>query len=252
VSRTPTISFANFICRFGDQLVLLDLASEGVLPAFGDKLLRRKYGNTAYFLFGTKIREFPAVQADTNIPLIGIYGRFIKDTVLTKTQIFLPDAGLVADEGSMASAPSAFFVLIFNNHKSVYLPTMQDFLRGKHREFFNGVYDVLKRSGDPTTKKKFFEDNPPPDVAVVSLASKARIEQFVHTFEKLMQLELRILDTNQELQMEETYRRLREMKHNIGASKTQLIHNNPEGLDKAQAMEQIHASAAALGAQGLQ
>jgi hypothetical protein len=41
MTRIPTVSFANLICRFGDVYVLLDFASEVVLPAFADPNLKR-------------------------------------------------------------------------------------------------------------------------------------------------------------------------------------------------------------------
>jgi len=40
-SRAPKIAFANLICRFGDEPVLLDLADEVVIPALTNTELRR-------------------------------------------------------------------------------------------------------------------------------------------------------------------------------------------------------------------
>ena len=254
--RTPSLSFANFICRFGERHVLLDLAQEIVLPAFLDGELRRDFGDTKYFFFQTKLRF---LRRDADAPELSafLYGRFIKDTVLTRTQVFSPEEGLIADEESMRSAPSAFFVLILNNHKLVYQPetpdapsldtfgsTAQIFLRAKHRAFIDETYERLRRDGPRTTKKGLLEQYPVPSVEIMPLASRASIENFVATFETLTELEFRILDTNQEFQMRETYRQLREMKDSIHSRKTKLTHSNPAGLDKGEAIEQIHASAA--------
>jgi len=254
--RTPTVSFANFICRFGDRLTLLDLATEVVLPAFLDPSLTRKYGPSRYFLYQMKRRVLPA-SSTNELPTLILYGRFVKDTVLTRSQIFTQEQGLVEQEASIASAPSSFFVLILNNHKLIYLPetadapsldtfasTVHGFLRTKHRLYIDRLYQNLKGSDAPPTKKHLYEEYPPPDVEVLPLASKTSIDNFVDTFDTLTQLEFRILDTNQELQMQETYQRLREMKDSIGSKKTKLIHSNSAGLDKTQAKEQIHASAA--------
>lgn len=167
MTRTPSVTFANLICRFGDRHVLLDLAREVVLPAFADTSLRRPYGSTSYFFFGIKLSEFENPDTDAGVPLLVLYGQFVKDTILTRTQVFSPDVGLVSDEESMPSAPSAFFALVLNSHKLVYLPetphapplgtfgsTVQHFLRLKHREHINALYDQARNTEEPKTKKR--------------------------------------------------------------------------------------------------
>ncbi|MGK7933145.1 MAG: hypothetical protein AB4041_17170 [Microcystaceae cyanobacterium] len=44
-----SLEFANFICRFGDNLVLLDLLEEIIIPAFTDEHLQRSYRDTSFF-----------------------------------------------------------------------------------------------------------------------------------------------------------------------------------------------------------
>ena len=257
MTRTPSVLFANLICRFGERYVLLDLAHEVVLPAFTDTSLKRPYGSTSYFFFGIRLSEFENPDPDARVPLMVLHGQFIKDTVLTRTQVFSAEAGLVSDEESMSSAPSAFFALVLNNHKLVYLPetpyapplgtfasTVQYFLRLKHREYVNALYEQARHTEQPKTKTALYEEVPVPHVEVLPLASKASIEQFLGAFDKLTQLEFRILDTNQELQMLETYRQLRIMKGAVHSQNTKLTHGSSTGLDKVEAIEQIHASAA--------
>jgi len=257
MTRIPTVSFANLICRFGDVYVLLDFASEVVLPAFADPNLKRPYGSTNYFFFDTKLSEFENPDPDAQVPLMVLYGQFIKDTILTRTQVFSPDVGLVTDEESIPSAPSAFFALILNNHKLVYLPetshapslgtfgsTVQYFLRVKHREYINALYEQARHGEEPKTKKALYAEIPTPEIEVLPLASRASIEQFLGAFDKLTRLEFRILDTNQELQMLGTYQQLRLMKEAVHAQNTRLTHSSTTGLDKDQAIEQVHASAA--------
>jgi hypothetical protein len=117
-------------------------------------------------------------------------------------------------------------------------------LRLKHREYINALYEQARHTEEPKTKKELYEETPVPRVEVLPLASKSSIEQFLLAFDKLTQLEFRILDTNQELQMLETYRQLRVMKHGLRSEHTKLAHGSSSGLDKDQAIEQIHASAA--------
>lgn len=59
------------------------------------------------------------VRLEGHDPLFLVYGRFVNNTVLSRTQI-LERGKLRASPGQMDSAPSAFFVLILNNHKLIY------------------------------------------------------------------------------------------------------------------------------------
>jgi len=55
----PQLNVANFICKF-DDLVLLDLAEEIVLPAFLDSDLKRTYADTTrYFILDAGIGPVP-------------------------------------------------------------------------------------------------------------------------------------------------------------------------------------------------
>jgi hypothetical protein len=121
--KTPTVSFANLICRFGEKFVLLDLANEIVIPAFIDTTLRRKYGATNYFFLEVTIKEIAGPKS-TDIPLLVVYGRLVKDTVLTSEQVYTPEHGLEPAAESIPSSPSSFFALILNNHKVMYMPEM--------------------------------------------------------------------------------------------------------------------------------
>src|ERR1700723_2454744 len=118
--RQHAATFANFICRFGDQKVLLDYAKEIVLPAFFDDTYIRSYGKKAQFFFHEV--EQVVLNGDKENPILGISGRFIKNTYLTREQIFDPEKGIVLDPANIQSSPSAFFLLILNNHRLIYFP----------------------------------------------------------------------------------------------------------------------------------
>jgi hypothetical protein len=83
MTRYKHVEVANFICRFGDDKVLLDLLEEVVLPAFNSNE-RRSYGTTSYFFHQVKLVEIKSA----NLPIWCITGRFIKNTVLQREQIF--------------------------------------------------------------------------------------------------------------------------------------------------------------------
>jgi hypothetical protein len=251
-----TISFVNLICRFGDKFVLLDLANEIVLPSFADSKLSRKYGETTYIFQGVDFVEVSGAEG-ARVPLLVVYGRLIRDTLLTRDQIYTPEGGLERRPGSLPSAPSSFFALILNNHKLMYVPetsqapslgmfhaTLQYFLGIKYREHINARFQGLRSGPAPMSKKQLYHEIPHPVVEVVPLASKESIEEFLRTFERIKRLEFKILPTNQEWQMGSTFEAIRQMRQSLDARDTKLVHQNPAGLDRQKVAEQINEAAA--------
>src|SRR5262245_16884504 len=101
MARGLHLELANFHCRFGERWVLLDLAEEIVIPAFTTSELERTYGDTRYFFYDQQLLRLRGAE-----PALGIAGRFVKDTLLTRNQFFDEKQGLIQDERSMASSPS--------------------------------------------------------------------------------------------------------------------------------------------------
>jgi hypothetical protein len=254
--RTPSIVFANVTCRFGGQYILLDFAEEIVIPAFTDSSMKRRYGPTSYFFIDVGILDVSV--EDTEEPQLTIYGRFVKDTILTRSQTYSLETGLVPDDESLASAPSSFFTFDLNNHKLAYLPetahapsiavfasTVQTFMRKKHAAFVRALYESSKLTDQPKSLNSLFQDYPVPEVDATPMANKASITEFLNTFSTLTHLEFRILQTNAEISRQETFRSLQAMKNDIRATSTKLIHDSKDGLNIQVAAEEIDASAAA-------
>jgi hypothetical protein len=256
-SKVPeTISFVNLICRFGDKLVLLDLANEIVLPSFTDSKMSRKYGVNTYIFQGVDFIEIAGAEKAT-VPLLVLYGRLIKDTLLTRDQVYTPEGGLERKPGSLPSAPSSFFALILNNHKLMYVPetgqapslgafqaTLQYFLGIKYREYINAQFQARRSGPEPISKKQLYYEIPHPMVAVVPLSSRESIQEFLRKFERIKRLEFKILPTNQEWQMGATFEAIRQMRKSLDARDTKLVHQNPAGLDKQNVDEQVNEAAA--------
>ena len=83
------IEFANVLCHFGDDKVLLDYLDEIIVPAFTDDTLVRLRGRetpTVYHFYEVQVE---VLDKTVSPPLIGISGRFVKDVNLTRTQIEL-------------------------------------------------------------------------------------------------------------------------------------------------------------------
>lgn len=250
--RQHVASFANFVCRFGDRKVLLDYVEDIVIPAFVDDKMIRSYGRTHFFFYETKL-----VVLDDNPenPVLGLSGRFIKNTQLTREQIFDPEHGLIHDEASMASAPSAHFVLILNSHRLIYFPetahapdltafrsTALNFIREKHKEFINHRYEELKGGENKVTKKQLNEDHPTPSLEVVPISGDEEIANFVRRFGVLKKIEFRLIEPNDEIDGEELFNDIRNYLRPLHPDSTKIEIRNSEGLDIEAAVPRIQSA----------
>jgi len=149
--KTLNMEMGNLICRFGQNKVLLDLAEEIVFPSFFDKKLSRSYDKTSFFFDDV---NFVNLNNNDSENVIGIAGRFIKDTTLKREQVYEKGKGLIKDVETMRSSPSAIFLLILNYHRLIYVKetadapskesfgsTLLTFLREKRRCFIDSEYD---------------------------------------------------------------------------------------------------------------
>ncbi len=248
------MQFANFVCKFGEHMNLLDLAEEIVIPAFSDEELVRTFADTQYFIMDFQIWKETITDGET---LLCLGGRFVKDTVLQRDQVYDDKQGrIVKSPMTMPSAPTSLFVLILNNHKLIYLPevsaapplqafsaTIRKFIGQKRKEFLESEYKAARERGENRTKKSLRENIPEAKLTVVPLSSKESIESFVKGFRRLERLELRLTDTNEELDATAMWKSLRASKANLGADTTKVVHSNTKGLKKDVAVDQIHAAA---------
>lgn len=252
--RQLGVEFANFICKFGDK-DLLDFAGEVILPAFLAKGLMRTFGETtSYFFHQTKLIEF----SDNGIPVLCIAGRFIKDTNLEREQVFEQNR-LIRDPQQLHSSPSSIFVLILNNHKLIYVnetvgapnlkafnSTISAFAKKKHFEFINKLYEeknkVATAEDQKISKRRLVELYPYPNIEIIPLSSETSLSQFISKYQILRRVEARLVETNQELDMNHFFAAVREKKDEIGSKATTLTHYSPGGLSKEEAIHQLNAA----------
>ncbi len=248
--RQHNATFANFICRFGDDKVLLDYARRIVIPAFTKDTYVRTYGKkTHYHFYETELLNVAEGDED---PIMVLAGRFVKQTELTRTQIFDDENGLVQDEASLLSAPSAFFVLILNNHRLIYFPetphapdlnafrvTSQHFLRQRHIEFIDQTYQKTRGNDAPPTKKFLHETHPRPSVEVVPLTGKADIATFLRRFEKLKKINFRVVRPNDDINAGEILGQVRELSNALRSTSTKVTASSGDGLDINASIEAV-------------
>ncbi len=258
--KSLSMEMGNLVCRFGDEKVLLDMADEIVLPCFFDDSLSRSYDKTSFFFHEVS----PVMLFDNEgEPIIGVAGRFIKDTTLVREQIFEQEKGLVKDSESMRSSPSALFLLILNNHRLVYVKetrnapskesfrsTLLSFLRAKHKQYIDNEYKRFKllheENSDQSviTKKELYETYPRPTLELIPLTSEDSIEQFVKKYNILKMMEISLSDRNDENDNDPFFEELQKRKDALGSKKSIVKHSNSEGLDKNKVITEISEATA--------
>ncbi len=255
--------FANFLCHFSKDFVFLDYLEAIVLPAFTDDTMIRSRGSENRRDYHFYDVNLDVLDDSGDEPILAISGHFVKDVNLIRTQIYDKDKGLVEDHDSIESSPSSFFLLIINNHKLVFYPetpyapsigefqsTVKRFVFDKYNGFINNRYAALNENTDQTakggkiTKKRLREENPQPNIQIVSLTNPQSIHDFVLQFEKLVSIDFRILRPNPTFDAEEAFGQLRGVLTDLGADNAKLnTSNNSDGLNKKAAIEVIDQAA---------
>lgn len=267
MSSGKQVSFANFICKFGDHKNLLDVAEEIVIPAFVDcdKFAPRSYSGTSYFFYETELINLGSRRR----PMLVIAGRFIKDTTLQSEQIFAQGHGLVRRKRSLDSAPSAIFVLVLNTHKLIYCPetthypslssfrrTAYNYINQQQKKFIGEEYErrvaireQAMEAGDETlervTKRKLWDEYPISTLDVVPIPSALSLAEFVERYKQLSTVTLKVLQTNSELDNSKLLKAIRATGSQLGAKNSQITHSAGDkgALDVAEAITQLNAVA---------
>ena len=230
------IEMANLVCRFGSE-VLLDHFDDIVYPSFSNTDLVRNYGETSYFF--EKV-ELVHLESDGNHEVVGIVGRFIKDTKLRREQIYVQGEGLKHAPRSMQSSPSSLFLLVLNSHRLVYLKetvdappkdtfrsTLLSFLRKTHSHVLRSrLAEIdeqdLSRDEKREAKDKIREELPRPTLELIALTSEESIEEFIRGYEVLNQIKISFSDRNDEAELDEFFEQLQKSKDSNGRTSTTL------------------------------
>lgn len=247
----PKLEFANFHCKFGDTYNLIDYLDEIVIPAFLDHNLRRKYGANTYFFYNTRV----AVLADEgNCPTVALVGQLVNNTTFESSQIFDEEAGLIPDDQRLRTSPSSMFVLILNTHTLLYLeetrhaPSLRAFratagycLREYHKRYVRELYDAARN--DPTRERltllHLWEEIPGPRLEVVPLASTDGLRQLLDRFQRLTEVKIRFIDTNDTYHNAAFLDEVQRRKERMRSDKTVLSFKNSEGLNKDAAYDEL-------------
>jgi hypothetical protein len=245
--RQHDLSFANFILRFGLDEVLLNYASQIVVPAFLRKDVVRTYGETTFRFYNV---EFGSIGNENGVPVLALSGHFIKDTVLRRQQFFRPSQGLVEDEAEIESAPSAYFVLILNNHRLLYFAetaaappldafrtTAEYYLRAQWRDYIQAQHEhvnVTRRGVERVSMDQLRKSTPPPVLAIVRVAGQDAITDSIERFKKIKQVRFKLVQPNDEIDASATVAAVEQTFRPLEPKRLEVIASGPKGLNKAE------------------
>ncbi|HEX5050919.1 MAG TPA: hypothetical protein VFZ65_04025 [Planctomycetota bacterium] len=241
----------NFVCRFGEDGVLLDHYEDLVEPAFlgGHE---RRWGETRYLLHAVQYINAGSAKK----PLPALAGRIVKDTVIHQQQKLVAGE-LVPADGSLPSAPSSLFVLLLTNHRLLFVrehqgspdarqfaSTIERFVRTERTKFVQRKHKEAKEAGETVTKSFLQRSIALPEVTVTPVLMPSAVEQFVQQFARIRSVIVEIAPTNDEPDNEEFFRVLRATGHAIGAKRSRVEYVAPpkEGLDSATTLQQVKAA----------
>ena len=231
--------FANFILKFGDS-DLLDYFENVVVGAFtDDALVSNRRGSSFYFL-DVQLVELTPGEGDWSIA-----GRMVQDTVLRRTQVYREGEGLVHDEATLQSCPSAFFVLTLSDHRLIYFAetayapalssfkaTITAFLKRKHLSFLDREQALLAAdSNEPISRRQMVETHSAPSLTIVPLTNKEGIEDFLARYSVIRKVEIVVHKPNREVDASDAVANIQALRKQLGSDKAKLSLSESDGLD---------------------
>ena len=250
MAKKSELEFANFILKFGQDRVLLDLAEEIVIPAFISRL-DRSYNTTKHFFLDVEVLNLGSEEN----PIICIAGRYVKNTIVKPEQVFdEANNELVKSDAFLPSSPSSVFILILNNHRLIYLtetayaPNLSDFrkttinfINNKYHEFINELYE--NRADRQLTKSQLYSNYERPSLDIIPLSSSQSISDFINQYDSLKEVIIKLGGTNNELDNNDFFKQVRKAKDEAIANTTTITHQNrQDGLSKGKITQQVESA----------
>ncbi|OAL76349.1 hypothetical protein [Acinetobacter terrae] len=227
------LEIANLVCKFGDHN-LLDLYKEVVEPSFF-KNKNRKAGKSNFYF-----DEVSLVNLGKDIlgekDTIAIVGRFVKQTQLEREQYRDSTGKLVKDKKKLASAPSAIFALILNNHRLLYAaetkyaPTPENF-RSTLSYFIRNEQINYRDNLPKEERNPFLKKFPIVEITLTPLTNQKTLNENIYLFNKLKKVTFILNDRNSEIDGEDMFRQMQETSDEAGGQGKFEITNN-DGLNQ--------------------
>lgn len=254
------IEFGNYTLNFGNNKVLLDFFSEIVNPSFAERrYVDRRPDGTEFFFLDTK---FLRLELDDNSWTGAIAGRIVKNSTISRDQIYTKTDGIVTDRKVLETAPTSVFVILLDCHRILFCrevvgaPTLASlritsgrFLKKSWREYLEELYEEKKEQlggEEPpkNTKAKLQSKVPPPELRITPLTDKESLEEFIERFSTVEELVITLLKTNnEEIDNDDFWRDLVRKKEKLNSPTTKVrFANAKEGLEADQVLQEASAA----------
>lgn len=227
------LEIANLVCKFGEHN-LLDLYEEVIVPSFF-KNKNRKAGKSNFYFDEVSLVNLGKDILGTK-DTIAIVGRFVKQTQLEREQYRDASGKLVKDKKKLASAPSAIFALILNNHRLLYAaetkyaPTAENF-RSTLSYFIRNEQINYKDRLPKDERNPFLKEFPIVEITLTPLTNQKTLSENIYLFTKLKKVTFILNDRNSEIDGEDMFRQMQEVSDESGGQGKFEI-TNKEGLNQ--------------------
>jgi hypothetical protein len=249
--RKHDLQIANFVCTFGPDKDLIDYIDEIVIPSFFDDRLTRSYGETSFYVYEPQWVSLGS-QQDAELAIIG---RFVKDTVLKREQI-LQNGLLVEDHDEMQSTPSAFFVMLPQDHRLLYFAetafapdmsafasTMQILMRRVWRDLLRRLHN---EAAGARTHKELRKEYPMPVLNIVPVAKSDTIDKLMEDFKRIEKIRFRLIRPNQETDASEVFQSVRDRFQPLKPTRLDVEMADSDGLEKGESISAVKEATAGL------
>jgi hypothetical protein len=236
------LEFANFVCRFGNDMVLVDQLQEVIIPAFfGD--FEHKTAKTRVFLHDVSMIEH---SADRHI----IAGRIVKDTILEREKLYDEESKTLKDSAkTLRSSPTSFFALIVETHRLIFVPehrgapTLKAFESTMRRfilDAFISHYGGTRRG--KAKAKEISKRSTSPELEIVPMMSTGSLVAFLDRFDLIQHLSIRVAQVNNEFDNSELIEDVRKSHHRMQSKETELKYKNTsDGLVRDEVSAELEA-----------
>ena len=242
------LEFRNLVVRFGSS-VLADYADEIVFPAFTGRRVRN-YGSNFY-----RFIEVEFVTAASGEECI--VGRFVKNSTLSREQIYDEEKGLRRDKRTLKTSPTSIFVLIIDTHKLLYYrefgnsPNVDEFVTTLRKFLFSARDDYIDQELKSLPDEERDDDLSRsrgdiagqidvPFVSAIPLPAEGKIAEALAQFSILQSFTVKFALTNNEIDNDEFFEEVRVKRDQIGAKGATLTYSDAKnGLTKDAAESEI-------------
>lgn len=247
MTRKQELEFANFICKFGDEVNMMDVFEDVVLPAFrsGDE---RTHGSRSWLVRRAEVVKFGDGER-------GLAFQFIKNTLLEREQV-MRQGELVNDPKTLRSSPSAIGLLILDSHRLVYYPetryapsfselqtTCQRLIRNRQKDFIN---ELAEQDTSGESKKlvrmKLWQELPLCTLRIVPMAGEDDVSEIVRQYKVIKRVTIKLQAPNNEINWNPLFQKVEESRRAMGAKTAKLEHLASDGLNKTQTIREVSAA----------